>query len=101
MASHKIEYDSMKKKLEHLKLKLTLGSIAVAIGLLAASFAMFGWMEQINSQSILGNYGRYICAFGGFGAMIFGAMLVNDFLLLRKPFARKMPHRAPSKTKEL
>lgn len=91
----------MKKKLEHLKLKLTLGSISVAIGLLAASFAMFGWMEQINSQNILGNYGRYICAFGGFGAMIFGAMLVNDFLLLRKPIARKMPHRAPSKAKKL
>jgi hypothetical protein len=33
---------------------------------------------------LLANYARYVCAYGGFGAMIFGAMLVNDFLVRRE-----------------
>jgi hypothetical protein len=33
---------------------------------------------------LLGEYARYVCAYGGFAATIFGAMLINDFLVLRK-----------------
>jgi cytosine/uracil/thiamine/allantoin permease len=33
---------------------------------------------------LLANYARYVCAYGGFGAMIFGAMLINEFLVRRE-----------------
>ncbi len=78
----------MKKKIEQHKMKLALGLVSVVVGLLASSFAMFGWIEQTGSQNILGGYGRYICGFGGFGAMIFGATLVNDFMQLKRTFVK-------------
>lgn len=31
----------------------------------------------------MGESARYVCAYGGFGATIFGAMLINDFLVLK------------------
>jgi hypothetical protein len=33
---------------------------------------------------LLGEYARYVCAYGGFAATIFGAMLINEFLVLGK-----------------
>jgi hypothetical protein len=33
---------------------------------------------------LLGEYARYVCAYGGFAATIFGAMLINEFLVLAK-----------------
>jgi hypothetical protein len=38
---------------------------------------------------MLGEYARYVCAYGGFAAMIFGAMLINDFLVLRSIMKKK------------
>jgi hypothetical protein len=32
---------------------------------------------------LLGEYARYACAYGGFAATIFGAMLIDDFLVLK------------------
>ena len=32
---------------------------------------------------LLGEYARYVCAYGAFAAMIFGSMLIDDFLVLR------------------
>ncbi len=89
----------MTQKSEYLNLKLVLGSISLAIGLLAATFALFGWVEN-KPQYLLGNYGRGVCAFGGFGAMIFGAMLINDFLILRKLVINKSYHRSHYRTKK-
>ena len=85
---------------EYLNLKLILGSISLAIGLLAATFTLFGWVEQNKPQYLLGNYGRSVCAFGGFGATIFGAMLLNDFLILRKLVINKSYHRSHYRTKK-
>jgi len=50
---------------------------------LAANFALFGWHNPIGFSYLLGEYARYACAYGGFAATIFGAMLINDFLVLR------------------
>jgi hypothetical protein len=90
----------MMQKSEYLNLKLVLGSISLAIGMLAATFALFGWVEQDKPQYLLGNYGRDVCAFGGFGAMIFGAMLINDFLILRKLVINKSYHGSHNRTKK-
>ena len=73
----------MKQKIEYLKVKLALGSVSLVAGLLAANLVLFNWMEQTNLHYALGNYARYACAYGGFAAMIFGAMLINDFLIFR------------------
>ena len=45
--------------------------------------ALFGWSSPNNSFYFLGEYARYVCAYGGFAATIFGSMLINDFLVLR------------------
>jgi hypothetical protein len=86
----------MKQKLEYLKVKLALGSVSLVIGLLAANFALFNWIERTGLHYLMGNYARYLCAYGGFTAMIFGAMLINDFLVFRTSIASK-PATKPSK----
>jgi hypothetical protein len=63
-----------------LKIKFALGLVTLLTGLWAANMALFNWVER---QYLLGKYARYICAYGGFAAIIFGAMLINDFLLLK------------------
>jgi len=73
----------MAQEIECSKLKLALGIVSLIVGLLAASFALFNWIEQTNLYYLLGNYARYACAYGGFAAIIFGAMLVNDFFVSR------------------
>ena len=58
---------------------------------MAANLALFNWSSP-NSffyslgdgfYYLLGEYARYVCAYGGFAATIFGAMLINDFIVLR------------------
>jgi hypothetical protein len=92
--------------------KLILGLITLVVGLLASNLALFQWVERIGLNYLLGYYARYICAYGGFAAMIFGAMLINDFLALRsvtkgshkiggeKKEKKKAVHRGPKKKKE-
>jgi hypothetical protein len=67
----------------YLKVRLFLGTVSLVIGLLAANFALFGWHIPDGFFYLLGEYARYVCAYGGFAATIFGAMLINDFLVLR------------------
>jgi hypothetical protein len=86
----------MKQKIEYVKVKLALGSVSLVIGLLAANFALFNWIERTDLYYLLGNYARYLCAYGGFAAMIFGALLINDFLVFRTSIAIKRTNR-PSK----
>ena len=45
--------------------------------------ALFGWSSPNSSFYFLGESARYVCAYGGFAATIFGAMLINDFIVLR------------------
>lgn len=70
-------------------MKLALGCVSLVIGLLAANLALFNWIEGTDLYYLLGNYARYVCAYGGFAAMIFGAMVVNDFFVLRNLTAIK------------
>jgi hypothetical protein len=62
---------------------MILGCVSLSVGLLAASFAIFGWRTPDSFLYSLGEFARYICAFGAFGAIIFGSMLINDFLTIR------------------
>ncbi|MGQ9460399.1 MAG: hypothetical protein ACUVRA_04140, partial [Candidatus Bathyarchaeaceae archaeon] len=59
------------------------------IGLWATNLALFNWVDRAGLHHLLGEYARYVCAYGGFGAMIFGAMLVNDSLFLLKRLVRR------------
>jgi hypothetical protein len=45
--------------------------------------ALFGWSSPNSFFYLLGEFARYVCAYGGFTATVFGAMLINDFLVLR------------------
>lgn len=83
------EDKKMEPKAEYLKVKLILGCVSLVIGLLAANLALFNWVERTGLYYLLGVYARYVCAYGGFGAMIFGATLINDFLVLRNFLKRK------------
>ena len=50
---------------------------------MAANFALFGWGTPAGFLYFLGENARYVCAFGGFAAIISGSMLINDFLVSR------------------
>ena len=70
-------------KYSYLKIRLLLGTVSLIVGLLATSLAMFAWHAPDGFLYLLGEYARYACAYGGFAAIIFGAMLINDFLVWR------------------
>ena len=73
----------MKQKILYLRIKFVLGFFTLVVGLLASNLALFHWVERTGLHYLLGYYARYVCAYGGFAAMIFGTMLINDFLVLR------------------
>lgn len=73
----------------YLKIRLILGLFSLVAGLLAANIAFFAWINQDGFLYFLGDYARYVCAFGGFAAIIFGSMLINDFLVGQKQDLRK------------
>jgi uncharacterized membrane protein len=77
-------------KASYLKVRLLLGCVSLVIGLLAANLALFGWRNPHGFFYLLGEYAHYACAYGGFAAIIFGAMLVNDFFVFRKFVLRKL-----------
>ena len=79
----KDSYLKFRRLPSYLKFRLLLGTVSLILGLLAANFALFGWYNPDGSLHFLGEYARYACAYGGFAATIFGAMLINDFLVLR------------------
>ena len=72
-----------KLKFSHLKIRFAFGLVSLVIGLLGANLALFNWVVKEGVYSLLGEYARYVCAYGGFGAMIFGATLINDYLILK------------------
>jgi hypothetical protein len=81
----------MDQKNKYLKVKLLLGAVSIVIGLSAANLALFNWIEKAGFHYLLGNYARYVCAYSGFAAMIFGAMLINDFIVLRSHQKHSQP----------
>ena len=74
----------VKQRISHLKLRFALGLVTLVVGFIATNFVLFHWVEHTVIYDPLADYARYVCAYGGFAAMIFGAMVVNDFLVLRK-----------------
>lgn len=72
-----------------LKIRLFLGLSSLIIGLLAAHLALFQWTERADVHYLLGEYAKYVCAYGGFLAMISGAMLVNDYFSHKSIFKKK------------
>jgi len=73
----------MKHKIQYLKVKFSLGFVSVVVGFTGATIALFEWVERTGVQYFFGEYCRYVLGFGGFVAMIFGALLVNDAWVLR------------------
>ncbi|MBE0512584.1 hypothetical protein IBX38_06005 [Candidatus Bathyarchaeota archaeon] len=93
----------MGQEIEYLEFKFALGSITLIVGFIGASIALFQWVERTGVQYLFGDYSRYILGFGGFAAMIFGAMLINDAWVLRNVAKGKYglllnytPHRTSS-----
>ncbi|MDH5779482.1 MAG: DUF2341 domain-containing protein [Candidatus Bathyarchaeota archaeon] len=74
----------VKQRTPYLKIRFALGLVTLVVGFVATNFVLFHWVEQTVIYDPLGDYARYVCAYGGFAAMIFGAMAVNDFLVFRK-----------------
>lgn len=72
----------MEQENAYLKVKFALGLITLIVGFIGASIALFQWVERTGVQYLLGDYARYVLGFGGFVAMIFGAMLINDAWVL-------------------
>jgi len=83
------EEANSKQKTFYLKIRFIVGFATLLTGLWAANLALFHWVERIGLYYLLGEYARYVCAYGGFSAMIFGAMLVNDYLVHRNVFKKK------------
>jgi hypothetical protein len=88
VTSNKIMQDTKQNPLSeesahYIELRLLLGTFSLVVGLLAANFSLFGWGNTQGYYYILGEYARYACAYGGFGAIVFGSMLLNDFLVQR------------------
>ena len=73
----------MNHKIQYLNVKFYLGSISVLVGLLGATIALFRWVESTGLQYLFGDFSRYVLGFGGFAAMILGALLANDAWVLR------------------
>ena len=76
-------------KASYLKFRGLLGTVSLVIGLLAANLGLFGWRNPDGFSYLLGDYSRYVCALGGFAAIIFGAMLIKDFLVSRGSISSK------------
>lgn len=79
-----ISETEMKQKRSHLKIRFALGLVTLAVGFIAANLALFHWLERTGLHYLLGDYARYVCAYGGFAAMILGALMTNDFLILNR-----------------
>lgn len=73
----------------YLKIRLVLGLITLLTGLWAANLALFNWTEEAGLSYLLGQYARYVCAYGGFSAIIFGSMVINDYLVAKKASKKK------------
>lgn len=73
----------MQPKTVYSKKRFVLGLCTLIVGFIAANLAIFNWVGVIGLRHLLGDYALYVCACGGFFAMIFGTMLIDDFLVIR------------------
>jgi hypothetical protein len=72
----------MTRKIQYLEIRFFLGSVSVLVGLVGATIALFQWVDRTGLQHLFGGCSRYVLGFGGFAAMILGALLVNDAWVL-------------------
>jgi hypothetical protein len=86
----------MDQDAERLEKRLILGVVSLGVGFFAANVALFNWIERTGVSYLLAYYARYVCAYGGFGAMIFGAMLINEFLVRREYIKVKYQNSEPT-----
>ncbi len=77
-----LESKKLEQETQYLKVKFALGSITLIVGFIGASIALFQWVERTGVHHLFGDYARYVLGFGGFAAMIFGAMLINEAWVL-------------------
>jgi hypothetical protein len=54
----------------------------LVIGVPALAFALFGWSQA--APLPFGDAVRYVCVLGSLGAMICGALLLDESLIIRK-----------------
>jgi hypothetical protein len=87
-SSQRKTVDSMQMNF-YLKVRLVLGLTSLLVGLWAANLALFQWIERVGIHYLFGEYARYVCAYGGFGAIVFGSMLINDYLVQAKALRNK------------
>jgi len=81
-AAHTSSLIDMQEKTAYPKKRFILGLCTLIVGFIAANLTIFNWVKAVGLHHLLGNYAPYICAFGGFAAMIIGTMLIDDFLLI-------------------
>jgi hypothetical protein len=84
----------MKQEFSYSKTRFVLGLVTLISGVIAANLALFHWVEIIGLHYLLGSHARYVCACGGFAAMIFGAILVDNFLVLSAALRMCKPNSA-------
>ena len=66
---------------------MMLGAFGLIIGVPALAFALFGW-SQAAVHPLFGGYTRYMCTFGGFGAIISGSLILKEAVVKSKPSAQ-------------
>jgi hypothetical protein len=64
-----------------------LGAFGLIVGIPALAFALFGW-SQAAVHPLFGVYTRYMCAIGGFGAMISGLLMLKEAAVKSEPVAQ-------------
>lgn len=57
-----------------------LGTVALIVGVPALAFALFGWSPTA-VHPLFGAFTRYMCIFGGLGAMISGSLMLKESLI--------------------
>ncbi len=79
----------MGQKIEHIKMKLIIGSITLVVGLVVANMALFQWLKWMDVQQLFGNYAGYVLGLVGLVASFLGIMLIREAWLLRNVLKRK------------
>ncbi len=68
----------MSQKTTNQKIKLSIGCTTLIVGVVATGLSLYRWFEGNTTVYLLGNYSKYICAFGGFLAAIIGLLIIKE-----------------------
>jgi acetyltransferase-like isoleucine patch superfamily enzyme len=84
----------MGQRIERIKMKFIIGSVALVVGFVAASIALFQWLGWMGVQHLIGTYACYFLGLGGLVVTIFGTVLIRDAWALRN--VSKGKHKSPA-----